>query len=418
MLFNTIRDLFVPELSSPICGWDGSVQGVMYLPNPMQSMNKQTKGQPWMPVGGTLTVGSNMPSWTIDALTKKINLRDTDVWSGFIGGSAAFQMWLDWTQYHYAIPKMNCNPGDLDWHFVPLWVPHEYPLGQFPIQDRIPIFDIIPGTEQDTRKPWIQPMVEKLAYEWTQNWWARPGFIDHFRYQLRNEPLLRGNNDVIPRYQYEGILTNIVGRSGPFWKRPGNVSPCPEIQEVWTYGGNRQSLRQYYFFLQGNNQNGEVSGEIDIHWTRPITLKTAQLLQPGSNPSHSLWVNVYSPQGLVMPLQTPARLVRGYVNQLENSFHGAKNAGQFHRLKKAQKSLERLRMFFRWRESLLPFSQPGDWIEQTLMQRDDLLYWSEITKRTLYHMDLPTDPTRAMQVSSSYMNEWSEMEHPLTNHSI
>jgi hypothetical protein len=235
---------------------------------------------------------------------------------------------------------------------------------------------------------------------------------------LRNEPLLRGNSDVIPRYQYEGILMNIVGRSGPFWHRSGNKKPCAELQEVWTYGGNRQSLRQYYFFLQGNSQLGNVAGEIDIHWTRPITLKTAQLLQPGQNPSHSLWVNVYSPQGVIMPLQTPARLVRGYVNQLENSFQGAKNAGQFHRLKKAQKSLERLRMFFQWRETLLPYMKQGDWIEETLMRDDDIQYWSQVTKRTLYHIDLPADPKRAMQLSSSWMNEWSEMEHPLTNHSI
>lgn len=431
MLFHTTRDLFIPELYMPICGWDGNMQGTMHLPNPMRLTSDQ-QGRTWMPVDGTLSVSSNLPSWTIDSLTKQANICDTDIYSGFIGGSSALQMWFDWSQYHYTIPKNNCIPCDIDWHFVPLWIPHEYPLGRFPEQDRILVFNshsppetnpemcgVYVNTGMNEGDMWIQPLVETLAYEWTRKWWERPGFINKFDTYMRNE-LLVARAD-ISHYRYEQILmNNSIMR---FWKRPGVVNICNGLHETWSRCGRNggiQSIRQYYFFLQKIGQNIQTTGEVDIHWTRPITLNTSQLLQPGANPSHSLWINIYSPRGIVMPLQTPARLVRGFINQIDNIFTAAKQhkGGKLTRVKKVKKSIERLRMFFKWRESLLPFSHPGDWIEQTLMRTDDVDYWSKITRLSLYNNDISDNPVQAMQITSSWINELTEMDHPLTNHSI
>lgn len=373
--WNHLKPIF-EQIPIPLSSQPSSVQGLFYVPDPMLPP-AQAATSPFFPVNSTLTLESRTPVWTLRS--GNLEWRQSDLLRGTFVGSTAFQFWLNWSAATYDIHRFNTSPQDVDFNWVPLWIPEEYPLGRPPMRQQVPV--LIEGE--------VQPLVAKLGKLWASNWW-----VERSRREQTTDKL-----------SALGSFMNLTR------ERTG-IANIPFLEERWSSSRENMLIGQtgrfklsYYGYTGTGRQD-----VFEIQFCPMDTLMTANIRNPGNNDAFAPWVELVMPTGRHYPVETPLNLIKNWHQQMTrvitNRFNPQASAEeQYDDNEKLGRKQEKLKLMMRWRREVLNATQ-DEWVQAILQERKYVELLQQLAGQPL----LSVNPAELERVNSSWIQEWFSVQ--------
>jgi len=361
------------EESLPIpTGHDVSVQGLFYVPDPMLPPEIASTS-PLFPVNSTITLESRVPVWTLRE--DNFEWRMSDLLRGTFVGSVAFQMWLNWSADTFEMHRFQTYPQDVDFNWIPLWIPEEYPLGRPPQRQKVPV--LIEGE--------VQPLIFKLGKLWAECWWNQ---------RDRRQRML---NDI---YRQGGFIQLEANRLG--------IAGIPYLEERWSASRENPVIGQsgryklsYYGYTGTNRQD-----ICEIQFCPMDTLITGRQLNPGERVCDAPWVELVMPNGKHMPVETPRKLLENWYQQsrrlITNRLNPGSSAGEnFDDNEKIGRKQQRIQLMARWRHDVLVNTETKG-VRELLLDPVFVRLLEKLGSQPL----LSVNPVDLERVSSSWIHSW------------